>query len=443
MSHATAHGAHEHGATGRASVHASLLGENVTAPGAARGLGSAMLVAGLVGLGATAAGGMGDGRLLHAIAAYHVGATLALSMCLGCMFLVMVWHLTNAGWASTIRRQCENVMSLTPLCALMVLAGFAIDTIAGKSHDTQLWSWMHDSQAHNFLLHEKSGFLNRGFFIARAAIYLGVWTLLSRSLLAYSLKQDRAPDVAAAARARWMSAWGMLAFALTTAFAGFDWLMSLDFTFFSTMWGVYFFAGSAYAGVALTVLLFAWLRSKGKLAGVVTREHFHDLGKLQLAFTVFWAYIAFSQYFLIWYGNIPEETAFFAARLPGPREPGGPEVPNSWLYVGALLCVSHFALPFVILLFRSVKQRYGMLATMAVWSLLAHLIDIFWIVRPTAYAGNTTDPMGLGGLWIDVAALVGVLGVFGFLVMRKVTSGPLVAVNDPWINEAMEHKNYV
>ncbi len=424
-------------------TYPELRGDNIAPPSAAKGLAGVFLIIGLAGLGATVAGGMAAGKPLQALAAYHVGACMALTMSLGCMFLVMVFHLTSAGWASTIRRQCENVMALVPWCGLMVVIGIVIDTMMGKSGDRQLWSWLNDANAHNTLLQGKAGFLNPKFFAIRAAVYLTVWTVLSRALLSLSIRQDRGPDVSLNARAKWMSSWGMLLFALSVAFASFDWLMSLDFTFFSTMWGVYFFAGSAYSGVALTIIICAWLRRQGKLQGVVTSEHFHDIGKLLLVFTVFWTYVAFSQYFLIWYSNIPEETAFFNARVPSPHEPDGPVVANNWVYVGALLCIMHFALPFPILLFRGVKQRYMLLTVMAVLALVAHFIDLFWIVRPVVYPGNVEDPIGLSSWWIDAAGVAGVLGVFGFLVMRRISSGPLVAVNDAWIDEAMHHKNYV
>jgi len=429
-----AHGAHD---------YPELRGENIAPPAAAKRLGGIFLAIGLIGLGVTVAGGMVAGRTLHAIAAYHVGASMALSISLGGMFLVMVFHLTNAGWASTIRRQCESLMSLAPWCALMVIAGIVVDTVVNKSADRQLWQWLHDSAAQNALLKAKSGFLNPTFFAIRAAIYVMLWTFLSRALLSLSVRQDRAPDTTLSAKARAMSAWGMLAFALSVAFAGFDWLMSLDFTFFSTMWGVYYFAGSVYAAVAVTVLLLTWLRSQGKLEGVVTREHFHDTGKLLLAFTVFWAYVAFSQYMLIWYANIPEETAFFNARVSSPRSPEGPMVANPWVYVGAFLCVMHFALPFPILLFRSVKQRRGLLSVMAVLALIAHATDLFWIVRPNVYPTDTAAPIGVAWWWIDAAGMLGTMGVFGFLLMRRVSSGPLVAVHDAWIDEGMNHKNYV
>ncbi len=440
MSTLTAHaGAHDH----PAHDYPQLRGENIAPPPAAKRLAGVFLVVGLAGLAVTLAGGLAGGRTLHALAAYHVGATMALSISLGGMFLVMVFHLTQAGWASTIRRQCENLMSLVPWCALLVIAGIVADTLVGKSADRQLWAWLHDSAAQNVLLKAKSGYLNPVFFVVRAALYVMLWTFLSRSLLSLSVRQDRAADPALNAKARKLSAWGILTFALSVAFASFDWLMSLDFTFFSTMWGVYFFAGSAYSAIAVTVLLLSWLRGQGRLEGVVTREHFHDTGKLLLAFTVFWSYIAFSQYMLIWYGNIPEETAFFNARVGSPLTPEGPFVPNPWVYVSAALCVLHFALPFPILLFRAVKQRRELLSLMAVLALVAHAVDLFWIVRPNVYPGSETDPIGVSGLWIDAAGLAGALGVFGFLLMRRVSSGPLVAVHDAWIDEGMHHKNYV
>lgn len=408
--------------------------DNINLPVAAGGgLANVLLGLGVIGLGLGIGGGFATGKVLHAIAAYHIGAFAALTMSLGCLFLVMVFHLTNAGWTGTIRRQIENVMTLVPVCAVLVLLGIVADVLLGRSRDSQLFMWLHHSVADNYLLEKKSSFLNPAFFTIRAAIYVSLWTFLTRRLWYFSTLQDRTGDRSITARARFMSAWGMLCFALSVAFAGFDWMMSIDFTFFSTMWGVYIFAGSVYSAVALMAIIFATLRRRGVLEGIVTAEHFHDLGKLLFTFTVFWAYIGFSQYFLIWYGNIPEETAFFNAR----STPG-------WMGVGAFLCIGHFLAPFLVLLFRRIKRTPVLLATLAGWSILAHIVDLFWIVRPVVYAGAPgDDKVGVGGLWIDAACIIGVLAIFGSLIVRKIRSGILVAVNDPRMEEAMTHKNYV
>ena len=443
--HAPGHAGHANHSGHHGPSHAALLArENITlAPGTGKGLSAALLGLAVIGLG-TAGFAAFSGHVMHALAAYHVGAAAALAMSLGGMFLVLVFHLTNAGWSSSIRRQCENLMCMVPWCALLVVAGIVLDVIYGRSHDTQLFSWLNKHMAGNVLLERKSGFLNPTFFAIRSAAYVALWAFLARRLWSFSVQQETATTSAPMANARFMSAWGMLLFALSVAFAGFDWLMSLDFTFFSTMWGVYFFAGSIFSAAGLMSIILSRLVSTGRLKGVVTEEHFHDLGTLMFAFTVFWSYIAFSQYFLIWYSNIPEETAFFNARLPGPKSASGPDFGNNWMYVGAALCIGHFAIPFVILLFREVKRSFKLLPLAGAWMILIHIVDMFWIVRPVVNAtSDSADRIGLSSLWIDIAAIAGVLGLFGWLLVRKITSGPLVPLNDPRMKEALEHKNYV
>jgi len=440
MTHMTADAAHAgHAVPGRVN-YPQLRDANITLPvGAGKGKAMALLVVGILGLVAVVAGGfLGTGedahlQTIHAIAAYHFAVMSALAMTLGCLFFALVFQLTNAGWTGTIRRQYENVATLVPILGVMALVGIAVDTIIGRGHSTQLFIWLHPSMHDNVVLSHKTAYLNPIFFMIRAALYLVIWTYLARRLYALSVEQDRTGDRWLTAKARSMAAWGILVFALSTSFAGFDWLMSIDFGFFSTMWGVYFFAGAAYSSSALMLLIFARLVKIGKLQGVVTREHFHDMGKLLFAFTVFWAYIAFSQYFLIWYSNIPEETAFINARVEG-----------GWLWVSGALCVLHFGLPFLILLFRGVKQNPTAISLVAILSLAAHALDHFWITRPAVYSRlGGADTIGIGTVWIDIAAVIGVTGIVGFLIVRKVCAGTLVAVNDPRMDEAMTHRNYV
>jgi hypothetical protein len=269
--------------------------------------------------------------------------------------------------------------------------------------------------------------------VLRAIGYFFVWMLLSWLLWGYSKEQDATGDKWISNRMARMSTWGMLLFALATAFAAFDWMMSMDYRFFSTIWGVYYFAGAAYSSLGLVVVILAMCRRAGKLKGLVTEEHFHDLAKLMFAFTVFWAYIAFSQYFLIWYANIPEETAFMLARKTG-----------GWEHYSTLLVVGHFILPFFILLWRFVRRSMVLLAAIGVWMMAMHVMDIAWIVRPFVYGpAEFADKVRLDRIWLDLAGIVGVLGIFLGLVVRNVFSGPLVATRDPRLPEALHHRNYV
>jgi hypothetical protein len=446
---ASAHDSHGHGhGHGHGIDRAKLLrADNINMDAGAGGLSVPLMGAGALGLVATlGAGFAGIASLKHAIAVYHAGAMAVLGICLGSMFFVMAFHLTNAGWASTIRRTFENVMSYLPIAFLLVLPVLVIE-IATQG---RLFTWLSPASHADYLLQKKWAFFYwpmgkpKGgepsfifplFFALRAAIYGVVWTVLSRRLLALSKAQDNAQNIDAAAQARRTSAWGMLLFALTTAFAGFDWLMSVDFKFFSTMWGVYFFAGANFAAVATTAALLAWIRSKRKLEGVVTNEHFHDLGKLMFSFTVFWAYISFSQYFLIWYSNIPEETAFYLHRYEG-----------GWRYLGYLLIAGHFFAPFLILIHRPVKRTPAILLLLGGFMVLIHAADLYWVVRPAVYSYNQeaeTTPAVLSTLWLDLIAVLGALALMLGFVLRQITRNQLVPAHDAWINDSLEHKNYV
>ena len=385
----------------------------------------------------------------HALAVYHIGSLAAMTMCLGATFFVMLFYLTNAGWAGTVRRQFENVMSFLPIAFLFAAATPVLDYFVGGG---KLFTWMSHINYGDHLLQKKffyffgtaydakvhlSGPTGTDVFpvlyFARIVLYGVLWTFITRRLLKLSLLQDETADPQLTVKARFMCAWGILVMALTTAFVGFDLLMSLDYRFFSTMWGVYIFAGSAFSSVALMALILSRIRAKGKLEGAVTTEHFHDIGKLLFSFTVFWAYIGFSQYFLIWYSNIPEETAFYVWREQG-----------NWLYVGQFLIFGHFVAPFLILLFRKVKQSPSLLSIIALWAIFIHIVDLFWIIRPMAYVGEAAnqDP-GIAAGYVDVAGMLGPVLLLGAYLIYRIGKTKLIAVNDPFMHEALAHKNHV
>lgn len=421
--HAHAHDDHGH--------HAADLSDSniLLPPGGLNRIGTPLLALGLIGLVATVAGGFIVG-LRHALAAYHVGAMTCLAMGLGAMFFVMAFHLFQAGWAVTLRRQFENLMILAPVAAIMVIPVLVIDILAKG----QLFAWLgEDARKTDSLLKVKAAYLSPMFFTVRVVFYTVVWAYLARRLRGLSLEQDRSGDKWLSNRARFTSSWGMLVFALTTAFAAFDWLKSVDYRFFSTMWGVYFFAGAAGCATAVIIIVLALLRQQGRLKGLVTEEHFHDLAKILFAFTVFWAYVAFSQYFLIWYANIPEETAFYNARKSG-----------GWQYLSAFICFGHFIVPFYLLLWRPIRRTPALLCLMAAWAILMQVVDLAWIVRPMVYAGpQYPDKIMLSNVWLDLAGALGPIGIFLFLLSRQISAGVLVPIRDPRLPEALHHKNYV
>lgn len=430
---------------GEQALPASLRGENVRfGRGAGGGAAIGLLLLGIVLLGAGAGlayTGFAGAWFRQAVAAYMVGVFSVLAICLGATFFVMVFHLLSAGWTATIRRQFENVMGFLPFAWLMLLPILGYE-IAVDGH---MFKWLHGDFAGDYLLQKKAVyfFFPAGhdsnafpaFFVARTLFYGLFWFILVNKLRGLSLEQDRTGDKWLTAKAKFTCAWAMPIFALTIAFVAFDYLMALDFKFFSTMWGVYYFAGSAFSAIAMVTLICNWLLKKGKLQGVVTEEHFHDLGKLQFSFTVFWAYIAFSQYFLIWYSNIPEETAFFIHRKEG-----------GWRALGIFLIVGHFVAPFLILVSRHVKKNLGIMLLMSTWCLIAHIADIFWIIRPMVYleANEALPPQpALASGVIDVLMILGVLALFIGHLVRTIPQQSLVAVHDPYMGEGLEHKNYV
>jgi hypothetical protein len=308
-------------------------------------------------------------------------------------------------------------MILLPLMVILFVP------VALGLHD--LYHWSHaDVVAADELLQKKQAYLNATFFFLRALVYFLVWFLLARSLYRASLRQDTHPDEAGSRRMRRVSAGGMVLFGITITFASFDWVMSLDAHWYSTIFGAYVFAGSVMAALAFMTLLALLLRSRGVLAEEITVEHYHDLAKLTFAFVIFWAYMAFSQYLLIWYANIPEETIWFEHRWHG-----------TWKVVSLFIVFGHFVLPFFILVTRAAKRNFSALRFICLWLLVAHWVDIYWLVMP----GHSETGVHLS--WMDAAAMLAVGGVAVWYLQRRLFSQPLITVSDPKLSDAIKFTN--
>ncbi|MES2573151.1 MAG: hypothetical protein V4710_24220, partial [Verrucomicrobiota bacterium] len=284
------------------------------------------------------------------------------SICIGCLFWTCLHHATDSEWSVVVRRQLENVASLIPY--------FAIFFIPILLCLTYLFKWWAKDVGVDPLLDAKRGFLNHSFFLIRAASYFFILGLVSLWLKRRSISQDHDGAVRHSLTMRNLGVAGIPAVALGITFSGIDWLMGLDYLWFSTMWGVYLFAGAAGSSMSLLVLIVTALKRRGYL-NVVTSEHYHAMGKYMLAFTIFWAYIGYSQYMLIWYANIPEETIYFRIRNT-----------NSWWYLSTFLVVGRFFLPFPVLLMQASKKASKYLSTIAFWVLGMQLLDIYVIVLP-------------------------------------------------------------
>lgn len=387
-------------------------------------------VLGIAGLGGAA--GMMAGHEHQFWYSYLVAYMVFLAFGLGGLFFVIVQHLVRAGWSIAVRRLAENVMITLPVMALL-----GLPIVFVGLHDLYHWTDV-EAVKHDVMLSAKASYLNEGFFKIRMGVYFAVWTLLALYFYGTSTKMDNAPrDVAekAAATMRNVSAPALLLFALSLTFGAFDLLMSLDPHWFSTMFGVYYFAGAALSIMALLTLLVILLHKSGYLRGVVTVEHYHDLGKFMFGFTVFYTYIAFSQYFLIWYANIPEETAWFGYRIA-----------DDFLKLTVLLCLGRFFIPFFYLLRRPVKRSAALLIPATLWILFMEVVDMYWLVQPVLahhHALESADhhmTMHLGPL--DFLTLLGVGGIFIAVLTWACGRKALVPTGDPRIAESVRFENF-
>ena len=345
------------------------------------------------------------------------------SIGLGCLFFVLVSFASRAGWSVAVRRIAEHVSMTLPIMCLLALPFLFLGL-----HD--LYHWTHaEAVAKDELLQAKQGYLNTGFFLIRSFIYLAAWTLLAWWFRRESMRQDEVGDPHITRVLQSRSAPALIVFALTVTFAAFDWIMSLDPHWYSTIFGVYFFAGSFLSALAFMTILILRLQKTGVLKGVVNYEHFHDLGKLTFGFVVFWAYIAFSQFMLIWYGNIPEETLWFTHRLE-----------HGWYPISILLCIGHFVVPFFFLLPVSIKRSSTTLTLAGVWLLVFHYIDLYWLVMPTRL-GPDGELVGFHPHLLDLLCWVGMGAVFLGAVAWALRSPSLVAIKDPRLGESMSYEN--
>ncbi len=373
--------------------------------------GNIALTIGAIGLVASAIGYFVDSRQFYF--SWLTGFTFWVTIGAGGLFFTMLHHLVGARWSVVVRRFAEAAAWTLPFMAI-----FFIPVIFGM-HD--LYHWSHsEAVAHDQLLQWKEPFLNIPFFIIRFVIYFGVWFLLSYLLNKYSLQQDEAATIELRQKMRTVSAPGMIAFALTITFASFDWLMSLEAHWYSTIFGVYIFSGGVVGFLSFLTMFVLYMNKKNILDDVITKEHYHDLGKLTFAFIIFWAYMAFSQYLLIWYANIPEETIWFRQRWVG-----------SWKGLSLFLVLGNFVVPFLILITRLAKRKPAFLKIMVAWLFFMHFIDLYWVVMPSLHAE------GAAISWMDFAAVIGIGGIFCRLYFRRLTSVPLVPVKDPKLRESI------
>lgn len=368
---------------------------------------------GMIFTAITLAGLFIDGHMFYA--SWLTSFSFWTTIVLGALFFVMLQHVTAAVWSVTARRAAEAVALTLPvllLCFVPLIFGM---------HD--LYHWTHEEAvASDRLLAWKAPYLNSTFFVIRAVVFFAVWIVLAWVLHRRSVRQDLDGDVAHTYALRKISAGGIFLFAFTATFAAFDWLMSLNPHWYSTIFGVYVFVGGFLAAMALLTLVFLMLRGQGLLEREVSIEHFHDLGRFLFAFTVFWAYIGGSQYYLIWYANIPEETLWFLARWE-----------HGWKEVSLALIFLHFFTPFIVLAFYRVKRALGVLRVITLLILVMHYVDMFWLVMPTFGPGVHFS-------WMHLTSLLGIGGLVLWLFWSRYTAHRAIPVGDPKLADSIAHR---
>ena len=338
------------------------------------------------------------------------------TLCIGCLFWTIVHHVVDAEWSVVVRRQLENIALLLPLLGLLFLpVWFWRDSI---------YRWMNIPPGADPLLDAKRGYLNWEFFLGRAVFFFVALSVVAYLLRRYSVRQDRDGNPKFTIWMRRAAFVGLPVFALCLTFGAFDWLMSLNWHWFSTMWGPYLFAGTAGSSMALLILVTAALQKAGYLREVVTLEHYHIMGKWLLAFTVFWAYIGFSQYMLYWYANIPEETQYFIVRNT-----------ESWNTLNWFLVIFRFFVPFAILLLRYVKKSLTWICVISGWVVFMQLVDMYVIVLPALHG------TGIHLSFIDFLPLIGIGGTLVFFYLRLVGKTSLFPVRDPRLIESLRLVN--
>jgi len=346
---------------------------------------------------------------------YLMAYMLVLGLTLGSLALGMIHQLSGGAWGVVTRRLFGAATRVLPVLTVLFLP------IAFGLH--YLYEWSHpEVVAADKILQAKQLYLNPTFFFVRAALYFLVWNALVYFLNKWSLEQDRTNDPRIAARMQRLSGGGLLAYVLTVTFASFDWLMSLDPHWFSTIYGILIIGGQGLTALAFLVTVFIWLSRRTPFDVILVPQHFHDLGNLMLAFVMLWAYFSFSQYVIIYSGNLPEEISWYLHRLT-----------TGWRFVGLALIVFHFALPFLLLLSRRVKREPSLLIRIAIGVLCARLIDLFWLIAPAFHHD------GLSVSWMDLVLPFTLLSLWLGAFFSQLSRRTILPLHDPQFHEAIGH----
>ena len=347
---------------------------------------------------------------------YLFGFFYFFTLCCGALFWVIVHHATDAEWTVVVRRQLENI------AVLIVVLAFLFIPILLLSH--YLFDWLNVPVGKDPALDMKRLYLNWPFFVGRAFGYFVLLSAVALLMRRFSTAQDKDGNPRWTIMMRKLAFAGLIVFGFCLTFAAVDWLMGLNYRWFSTMWGPYVFAGAAGASMSLLVLIITALRKAGYLADIVTIQHYHVMGKWMFAFSVFWAYIGFSQYMLYWYANIPEETQYFIVRNT-----------ETWWPLSLLLVFGRFFGPFAILLLQSIKKQPNKLSLVAGWILFMQLLDIYIIVLPSLHGTGVQL-----SIW-DLVCPVAIGCTLGFVFLRILPRKSIFPTRDPRLLESLRTTN--
>jgi len=372
------------------------------------------LIVGVIGLVATAAGFFISQEQFFQ--SYLFGYIFWIQIALGCFALVMLHHLVGGNWSFAVRRIAESAAMTLPLMALLFLP-----VILGIP---QIYRWANPEFVAQFdLMQHKEPYLNIPFFIGRTVFYFAIWIGLAYLLNKWSLQQDETADPSLTNRLKTLSAPGLILYILTASFAGYDWLMSLEPLWFSSIYGVIFISGHALTTMAFLIVLMRLVSDQKPLSEFVTTYTFNDLGNFLLAFISFWAYIGFSQYLILWSANLPETITWYITRTQG-----------GWQWLAFALIFLQFALPFVILLSRRAKRNVKLLVRLAVFVMLMRFIDIFWLIMPAFHE------QGFHLHWLDIVAPIGIGGVWIAFFFWQLKGKSLLPLHDPRFQEVPAHE---
>lgn len=385
---------------------------------------------GLMAVGAVTFGLSWIGGREVAYSGWTIAFWYTLGLALFGAIFIAISHVSGSGWHTTLKRVPEAMMAYFPVAAIVALVLLSSFLFAKPS----FYEWAHfehHGDLHSDLIEGKIAYLNVPFFIIRTVLYFGVWIAAAWALVRLSRKQDVDGDLKHTFNARKISAAFCVLFALTASFAAFDYVMSIEAAWFSTMFGVYQFGGIMSSGFAMLALLLIYLKKSGYLRNAVNENHFHNVGIWLLSSATFWAYVWFSQFMLVWYSNIPEETAHFYARWEGP-----------WFWISFVVNpLLSWVIPFLMLLPRPNKRNMKTLGIAAAICLVGRFVDIWQYVMPRPHLGEDHLPAAHYGLSTIYLAGVtaGMVGLFLFITLKALEKAPLLAKKDPYFEESAHH----